>query len=132
MRMRKTAKVLLLAIAAVTAITGCAAGHGTVAGLFVMVGGPGAGVTAVRLPGRVVATNTAGQHFTAAVSSRGRFTINLPPGTYQLAGYSPRVHVNNREMRCLAARPVHVRSGQSRHSDVYCSVHGIDQNRQQH
>ena len=89
-------------------------------------------MTAVRLPGRVIATNTAGQHFTVAVSTSGRFTINLPPDTYQLAGYSPRLHGNNREMRCLAVQPVHVRSGQSTHSDVYCPVKGLDQNRQQH
>ncbi len=129
MRMSKTPTLLTLALAA-AAIAGCADGHGTVAGLFLTSGGPGAGVIAGRLPGRVIATNTAGRHFTVAVNTSGRFTIDLPPGTYQLAGYSPRVHVNNREMRCLATQPVHVRSGQSTHSDVYCLIHGIDQDRQ--
>jgi hypothetical protein len=124
MRVRKTPKVLILALAALAAITGCNGGsgrHGAVTGLFLMVGGPAPGVSA-RLPGRVIATNTAGQHFTVAVSTNGLFTINLPPGRYQLAGYSPRVHSNNREMRCLAAHPIHVRGGQSTHSDVYCSI----------
>jgi hypothetical protein len=70
----------------------------------------------------VIATSTAGQRFTVTVSTSGRFTMDLPPGTYQLAGYSPRVHVEDAEMRCVAAHPVHVRTGQSASRDVYCQV----------
>jgi hypothetical protein len=124
MRMRTTPKVLILALTAMAAVTGCnadPAGHGTVTGVFLMVGGPGPGVH-IRLPGRVIATNRPGQHFTVTVRTRGFFTIKLPPGTYQLAGYSPRVHVNNKEMRCTAGHPVHVHTGRSTRSDVYCSV----------
>jgi hypothetical protein len=124
MRMRLIVAGLILAVAAISGITGCSGGsgrHGTVTGTFLMVGGPGPGVS-VRLPGRVSVTNAAGQQYVVTVSSSGRFTMDVPPGTYQLAGYSPRVHVNNRDMRCAAAHPVHVRSGRSTHSDVYCSV----------
>ena len=95
--------------------------HGTVTGVFLMVGGPSPGVS-VRLPGRVIATSTAGRRFEVAASSSGRFTFHLPPGSYQLTGYSPRVHVNNAEMRCAAAHRVRVRVGQSARRNVYCSV----------
>ena len=50
MRMSKTSTLLALGLAA-AAVTGCAVGHGTVAGLFLTAGGPGPGVTAGRLPG---------------------------------------------------------------------------------
>jgi len=95
--------------------------HGLVIGFFLMVGGPSPGV-GVRLPGRVIATSTAGRRFTVAVKYRGRFQLRLPPGTYRLTGYSPRVRVNHAEMRCVAARPVRLRAGQSKRRNVFCSV----------
>lgn len=104
---------------------GCAAPglgrHGLVTGFFLMVGGPPPGVS-VRLPGRVIATSTTGRRFTVAVRYRGRFQLRLPPGTYQLTGYSPRVRANNAEMRCVASHPVRLRAGQSKRRNVYCSV----------
>jgi hypothetical protein len=95
--------------------------RGIVIGFFLMVGGPPPGVS-VRLPGRVIATSTTGRRFTVAVKYRGRFQLRLPPGTYQLTGYSPRVHVNHAEMRCVASHPVRLRAGQSKRRNVYCSV----------
>jgi len=92
-----------------------------VIGFFLMVGGAPPGVR-VRLPGRVIATSTTGQRFTVTVDAIGRFQFRLPPGTYRLTGYSPRVRVDHGEMRCVAMRPVHVRVGQSTRRDVYCSV----------
>ncbi len=124
MGLRKPLWAIILILAATAAISGCSGGpvrHGTVTGVFVMVGGPGPGVS-VRLPGRVIAPSTAGQRFPVTVSMSGRFTIYVPPGTYQLTGYSPRVHVNHAEMRCVAARAVHVRVGQPTRGNVYCSV----------
>jgi hypothetical protein len=95
--------------------------RGLVIGFFLMVGGPAPGVS-VRLPGRVIATSTTGRRFTVAVKYLGRFQLRLPPGTYQLTGYSPRVRANHAEMRCVASHPVHVRAGQSTRRNVYCSV----------
>lgn len=95
--------------------------RGIVIGFFLMVGGPPPGVS-VRLPGRVIATSMIGRRFTVTVNYRGRFQLRLPPGTYQLTGYSPRVHVNHAEMRCVAAHPVRLRAGQSKRRNVYCSV----------
>jgi len=95
--------------------------HGIVTGFFLMVGGAPPGVS-LRLPGRVIATNTAGQRFIDVVDAIGRFQFRLPPGTYHLTGYSPRVRVNHAEMRCVAMHPVHIRAGQSTRRNVYCSV----------
>jgi hypothetical protein len=61
------------------------------------------------LPGHVIATSTAGKRFTVSTGKSGRFTMFLAPGTYRLTGYSPRVHVNGQEMRCVAAHPVRSR-----------------------
>lgn len=53
---------------------------GTVAGTLVRAGGPAPG-SAIPLPGRMVATGSAGARFTAAVGKNGRFRLTLPPGT---------------------------------------------------
>jgi hypothetical protein len=93
-----------------------------VSGVFVMVGGPAPGVR-LRLPGRIVATNTAGRRFTGTVGTSGRFTMWLPPGTYHLTGHSPRVHADHHQMRCAAAHPVRARAGSpTPRVEVVCSV----------
>jgi hypothetical protein len=75
------------------------------------------------LPGQVIATGSAGSRYAVSVGQSGRFTISLPPGTYDLAGYSPLVHVGRAEQRCLAAHPVQVMAGKSvRGVDVVCSI----------
>lgn len=126
--MGKVPQVIAAGLIAAAAIGGCTehanTSPGTVAGLFVMVGGPAslAHPSGVRipLPGRVIATSTTGQRYTVTVGTSGRFTMPLPPGAYQLTGYSPRVQ--NAEMRCVAAHPVHVRTGKATLTEVYCSV----------
>jgi hypothetical protein len=122
---------IAVSVTVATTIAGCrghtSTAHGTVSGIFVMVGGPAstAHPNGVRLPlpGRVIATSAAGQRFTVSTGKNGLFTMLLPPGTYRLTGYSPRVHVNGQEMRCIAERAVHVKVGQSiRGTEVFCSV----------
>lgn len=100
---------------------------GTVTGIFLMVGGPAtpAHPNGVRipLPGRVIATSSTGKRYLVKVGTSGRFTMSLPAGTYQLTGYSPKVHSGNTEMRCVAAHRVHVQGGKPpMRGDVYCSV----------
>jgi hypothetical protein len=129
--MRKVRAAIAASVIAAAAVTGCAghtsAAHGTVTGIFLMVGGP-ASIThpnGVRLPlpGRVIATSTTGERFTVSTGKSGRFTMLLPPGTYHLTGYSPRVRINGQEMRCGASHPVHVRAGKPvRGIEVFCSV----------
>jgi len=94
-----------------------------VPGVFVMVGGPAPGAR-FPLPGRIVASNTAGRRFTGTVGKSGRFTMWLPPGIYHLTGQSPRVHAGHHEMRCAAPHPVRARAGGSPtpRVEVICSV----------
>jgi hypothetical protein len=95
--------------------------RGKITGIFLMVGGP-AGVR-LPLPGQVIATSTDGQRFTVSAGRSGRFTMLLPPGSYNLTGYSPRVRVNGQQMRCLAVRSVRLKAGESlRGIGVFCSV----------
>ena len=65
------------------------------------------------LPARVIATGSAGDQYTVRAGRSGRFTMMLPTGAYNLAGYSPVVHVGRAEQRCFAAHPVYVRAGQT-------------------
>lgn len=93
-----------------------------VPGVLVMVGGPAPGVR-LPLPGRIVATNTAGRRFAGTVGRSGRFTMWLPPGTYRLTGHSPRAQAGGQEMRCAAAQPVRARVGRpTPRVEVVCSV----------
>lgn len=93
-----------------------------VRGVLVMVGGPAPGVR-LPLPGHIVATTTAGRRFAGTVGKSGRFTIWLPPGTYQFTGYSSRVHAGHDAMRCAAAHPVRARAGRpAPRVEVVCSV----------
>jgi hypothetical protein len=106
------------------------AATGTVTGTLVRVGGPislRAGVptapSAVPLPGRVVAESTDGSRYTASVDQSGHYTISLPPGTYQLTGYSPLVRGDGVEMQCRAAHAVQVTAGTTTPGiDVICSI----------
>jgi hypothetical protein len=127
--MRKWLAAVWLSLVSVPALAGCdgqhaapAAALGTVAGTLVRVGGPAPGA-AVPLRGQVVALNAAGVRIAAAVGRSGRYRLALPPGTYQLSGHSPLVHVNGAEMLCTAARAVHITAGQTRSGvTVICSI----------
>src|SRR5262245_16629058 len=117
--------VVILPLLAGLTLVGCThnSAHGTVAGELVAVGGPAPGGP-VPLPGHVVALNSTGDRFAVAVRANGQFRMSLPPGDYRLEGYSPRVRSDGAEMRCLAAKSLHVTSGKySRGVDVVCSIH---------
>lgn len=93
-----------------------------VSGVFVMVGGPAPGAR-LPLPGRIVATNTAGRRFAGTVGKSGRFTMWLPEGTYHLTGHGTRVQAGHHEMRCAAAHLVRARAGSpTPRVEVICSV----------
>ncbi len=93
-----------------------------VSGIFVMAGGPHPDVR-LPLPRDIVATDTAGRHFSGAVGKSGHFTMWLTPGTYHLTGHSPRVHGDQHAMRCMAAHPVRVRAGTpTPRVEVFCSL----------
>lgn len=117
------ATCLALALAAATA--GChsiSPPHGTAAGMLIRVGGPALSA-AVPLPGRVTATRKDGTRITVAVAKDGQFRMSLPPGTYQFTGHSPLVHVDNVEMTCRAAHPVHITASKTTVGvKIICSI----------
>jgi hypothetical protein len=55
------------------------------------------------------------------VDTNGHYTISLPPGTYQLTGYSPLM--GGGEMQCRATHEVQVTAGTTTTDiDVICSM----------
>ena len=79
--------------------------------------------TPVPLPGRVVAESPDGSRNTATADKSGHYTISLPPGTYQLTGYSPLARGDGVEMQCRATNAVQVTAGTTTTGiDVICSV----------
>jgi hypothetical protein len=110
--MRQTSSVLVLALAVMSAMAGCATHQtarpgqgGTVTGTLIF-GGPVGRIGPV--PGHVVAANSASGQFTVTAGDNGRFRLYLPPGRYQLTGHSPKVTLNGAEVECYATSPVHV------------------------
>jgi hypothetical protein len=72
---------------------------------MLIFGGPGP----VRpVPGQVVALNAAGTQSQVAVGDDGRFSMSLPPGSYQLSGSSPKVTLDGSPVQCSATRPVQI------------------------
>jgi hypothetical protein len=95
--------------------------HQTVTGMLVRVGGIATLETAQPLPllGEVVARNAAGQLFTAATGTNGRFELSLPLGAYRLTGHSPPVSGET----CRATRSVRVTIRKPLHNIwVVCSI----------
>jgi len=74
------------------------------------------------LRGHVVAIATAGRRFAVSTGRTGRFTILLPPGSFDLTGYSPRVRSYGLDEACVAVHRVKVKAGTPvRGVDVICS-----------
>jgi hypothetical protein len=75
------------------------------------------------LPGHVTATSIAGKRFTIRTANSGRFAMVLPPGSYHLEGYSPRVRADGMREVCLASHPVKIRPDKPiRGVEVVCTV----------
>ncbi len=73
------------------------------------------------IPGHVVAESADGSRHTAPVDRNGHYTISLPPGTYQLTGYSPLM--GGGQMQCRATHEVQVSAGTTTTDiDVICSM----------
>jgi hypothetical protein len=96
---------------------------GTVEGQLVAEGGPSPGGP-VPLPGDVVLSAMGeGVSYPVDAGGDGAFRASVPPGTYSLSGTSPKVLSDNKEMQCLAARPVAVRPGSTtRGVRVVCNI----------
>jgi hypothetical protein len=107
--MVKVLRAIAASVIAAAVVAGCAGhaakAHGSLTGVFLMVGGPAdiAHPNGVRvpLPGHVIASNVdTGEHFTVSTGKSGRFTMLLAPGTYNLTGFM------STAKRCAASRRV--------------------------
>lgn len=102
------AAVGIVALFSASAIAGTIGPFGHVVGQLEVVGGIAPG-TARGVPGRVVLKRTNSfASFNYPTNSRGAFDIAVPPGTYVLTGFSPKVVANDRRVRCAAAHTVHI------------------------
>jgi hypothetical protein len=117
--MKRAFGAVSLPLTALLILAGCNgnAATGTVAGILERVGGPTP--AHVPLPGRVVAIASTGARFTVTVTKNGRFQLSVPPGSYHMTGYSPRL----RSMQCFARNPVRIKAGKlSPNVHVVCSI----------
>jgi hypothetical protein len=104
---------------------------GTVTGVFHRVGGPlgpgGQQPKVVPLTGRMRFTRPGHPVVSVPVGRSGRFTVQLPPGTYRVTGITPdivEVLNNGRQLdgRCHGPQDLRVRPGRAGHITVVCSV----------
>jgi hypothetical protein len=91
--------------------------HASVNGQLLISGGPSPG-TPRPSDGEVTARNASGQSFVVSVPATGKFTLQLPAGTYSLTGSSPQF--GEGQYKCFAQRVVMVSKGKSIHEDVFC------------
>jgi hypothetical protein len=104
---------------------------GTVTGVFHRVGGPlgtgGQQPKVVSLTGRMRFSRPGHPAVSVPVGRSGRFTIQLPPGTYRVTGITPdivEVRSNGRQLdgRCHGPQDLRVRAGRTGHITVVCAV----------
>ena len=93
--------------------------EGTIRGTFRMSVGVIEPTNGGAIPGRVTATNRAGQTYSAVVPGTGRFELLVPPGFYTVVGRSPRFVSNGTEGAC-AAGPISIASRRVVTLDVTC------------
>jgi hypothetical protein len=67
----------------------------------------------------VIADGPSGSH-TVSITSDGRYTIKLSPGTYTVTGTSPG-YLDGKSL-CFATANVTVKRGQTSNADVFCHV----------
>jgi hypothetical protein len=96
-----------------------AAAAGILAGHLYGVGGPAPGAPRP-WPGTVTLTGGLGVHRDIQVSASGRYSVQLPAGTYVVAGRSPLYQSGTGV--CRAAGAVTVTSGHRTQADVLCQL----------
>jgi hypothetical protein len=104
---------------------------GTVTGVFHRVGGPlrphGKQPRVVPLTGRMRFSRPGHPAVSVPVGRSGRFTVQLPPGSYRVTGVTPdivEVLNNGRQLdgRCSGPQNLRVRPGHTGHITVVCAV----------
>jgi hypothetical protein len=114
---------LALLVVGAIALSSCSSpsGTGTVNGIFETSGGA-PGSHPHRLSGKVVFSDSKGDHMSVRVGDSGALVIHLPAGTYTAVGHSPMVLTDSSEMACNALKPVVVRTGQTQRVTVACQL----------
>jgi hypothetical protein len=116
-------KVIAVLVAGISVLTGCGGSPGfqqSVPGRFERVGGPAPGSPSP-LPGTITARAVTGDTFTATAGKNGRFTLSLPPGSYQVTGSSPLMQSG--QMICAATSRLRVTRNKPVGSiTVVCSI----------
>ena len=114
--------VVMLAVT-ISVLAGCGSSpgyHQAVPGTFLVAGGPAPG-SPRPLSGTITARAASGQTFTATAGRNGRFTLSLPPGSYQVTGRSPLMQSG--QMICAATSGLRVARGKpARPVTVVCSI----------
>jgi hypothetical protein len=130
-QLRTCACVLALLTAGCAAAEGQApaAAIGHLAGRLVMEGGalgPGGQQPGERpLSGTVTFTAAGHRRVTVQVGASGRFSVRLPPGTYQVSGGSPFIDTssgNEQELPCSQPLSAKVTAGHTANVTVTCYV----------
>jgi hypothetical protein len=97
-----------------------AAVPGTLAGRFLMEGGPAPGVTNP-LRGFITILGP-GVRMRVSVGQDGKYSVALPPGNYTLSGESPQVMSNSGPLPCRAAQTASVTAHTQLNLDTICLV----------
>lgn len=122
-------------VCAVLMLCACSSGHpaanahrpssaprsGTLAGRLFLSGGLAPGRTIPADGGSLVVTGQGHSHV-VPVGSDGRFTSELPPGTYTVTGTSPTFNNNDASSVCLAQTKVTVTEGKTSDTGVLCPI----------
>jgi hypothetical protein len=131
-QLRTCACVLALLTAGCAAAGGQAPTTGHLAGRLIMEGGalgPGGQQPGERpLSGTVTFTAAGHRRVTVQVGSSGKFSVRLPPGTYQVSGGSPFIETssgsggNEEELPCSQPLSAKVNAGHTANVTVTCYV----------
>jgi hypothetical protein len=114
-------RTLVLA-GAVLAIAGCSTASGptgTVTGTYIRVGGP-SGTANVPLPGTISFLGGNGSAISVRSDSTGRFTGQLPPGTYAVSASSSLI--NDGKSTCSRSLTTRVQAGKTVSLTIICDI----------
>jgi hypothetical protein len=113
---------VVLAVAVVSALVGCAtddgATTGSVRGTLRMVGGPAPGVNR-RISGTIKIVGGSGDTWTIHASRTADFVAHLSAGTYRISGRSPLINDGHSDCGVVT---VSVRADRTSHDDVICDI----------
>ncbi len=113
------AALLALSLAAFPLVGCTSSDRGTLTGHLMSVGGP-AGVPSHPMDVGAVTVHGPGGDHTVPVSTSGRYTLTLRPGTYTVTGRSPGF-LDGRG-GCSATAEVTVNRGRTSGADVFCQL----------